>query len=834
MTTRRNFLVALVASASAGAQDQHEPWTIYITNDSCSDFTWNNTAEDTLLAYAEIIRSHLDEMTRTDGELPENRDHYNLSITGEAISFFNRYPERKDEFIRRVKEGRISVSPFLNNSLFAFHSTESAIRNFYPAVRMQREWGLPLDIAEHIECPSMPWGMASLLAACGVRWLTVPFLDYDSAFKLLEIPPLFVWEGPDGSTIRMVFDKFASLTGSYSQGSYLLNNPSKIESAWVPHYESLGGAYPLRFSLASGTHNDLYLKSTRQTQPFAEGIRAWNAKAGDRVKLVNATLPQFCREVDAVQERRPFLKQVRGCFGHSWDLWPLTTAKYASGMRTEGSRFLDVEALVTVASLANPKVLDEVRSALGKAAWSWTMLADHAWNGQDEANRKGNSTIRRNWLADLARSNDTAESRAWQTLNLVPKSNAITVFNPVAFERTCLARITEDLSGQGVAGMPVQTVEEDGLQTSYFAVKKLRGYELNTLSIAKSETAGRILQGSAAGLEGPFYRLRVDPKTGGLSSLIHVASGQELLTPGSTRAIGQLIYHDGQEHAAKNVTSKLVTAGPVMARLSTSGTTSNIQHETFITIYADIDRVDFDVRIEKPVTSREQRMSHVFPVIPVNAVLRADTTGVVIRPYPQPKGDLLPGADTRRFAIQGFVDASVEGGFGVTVVPVEAFALRLDLDPLSFEALGNDQNYQESARDQNGETEFRFRYSIQAHTGGWQGARAATFSHSVTSPPMVAPGSITPRNLKVPQVEANRALVTAFKPADDPATGGHILRLWERAGKSGSLSIAVPGYKRAVETDLLERDKGELPIANGQVAIKIAAHGFGCIRLFPA
>jgi alpha-mannosidase len=262
--------------------------------------------------------------------------------------------------------------------------------------------------------------------------------------------------------------------------------------------------------------------------------------------------------------------------------------------------------------------------------------------------------------------------------------------------------------------------------------------------------------------------------------------------------------------------------------------TSGIHHLTFITIYADIDRVDFDFRIDKPVTTREQRLCHVFPVLQPEAVLRAETTGVVIRPYPQPKGDLLPGADTKRFAIQGFVDASTAGGLGVTIVPVEAFVLRLDLDPLTFEALGNDQNYQESTRDQNAETQFRFRYSLRAHSSGWQGALAANFSRSVTSPLIVASGAISPREIKAPTVAADRALVTAFKPADDAKAGGHILRLWERAGAAGPLKIAVPGYRRAVETDLLERDKAELPISNGEVAIQLAAHGFACLRLFPA
>ena len=95
--------------------------------------------------------------------------------------------------------------------------------------------------------------------------------------------------------------------------------------------------------------------------------------------------------------------------------------------------------------------------------------------------------------------------------------------------------------------------------------------------------------------------------------------------------------------------------------------------------------------------------------------VRVETTAAVIRPYPQPEGDLLPGADTRRFAVQGFVDVSLPEGPGMTIAPLDAFALRMDLDPLSFEALGNDQNYRESIRDQHGVTDFRFRYSLRAH-----------------------------------------------------------------------------------------------------------------------
>ncbi|NIR00909.1 MAG: hypothetical protein GTN78_12025, partial [Gemmatimonadales bacterium] len=68
-------------------------------------------------------------------------------------------------------------------------SFEGAIRTLYPARRLELEWGVPMDVAEHIECPSLPWGTASILAGCGIRWLSNPFLNFDSTFAQLENPP---------------------------------------------------------------------------------------------------------------------------------------------------------------------------------------------------------------------------------------------------------------------------------------------------------------------------------------------------------------------------------------------------------------------------------------------------------------------------------------------------------------------------------------------------------------------------------------------------------------------------------------------------------------------
>ena len=242
---------------AARAAPDASAWTIYITNDNCPDYTWGLTEAQTRQAFADIVRGHLDEMKRTDGQPPANRDRYNMAVTQEALCFVERYPDRKAELIRRIREGRVYVSPYLCNSLWAFQTAEGAIRTFYPARRLERAWGISFDCAHHIELPSLPWGVPTILAGCGIRWLSVPYLGYDSTFGGLKSPPVFLHEGPDGSCVTVSLDRWASAKSNYTQGAAILRKPEGIDKEWVPHYAGLGPAYPLRAILASGTHGDI-------------------------------------------------------------------------------------------------------------------------------------------------------------------------------------------------------------------------------------------------------------------------------------------------------------------------------------------------------------------------------------------------------------------------------------------------------------------------------------------------------------------------------------------------------------------------------------------------
>jgi hypothetical protein len=258
--------------------------------------------------------------------------------------------------------------------------------------------------------------------------------------------------------------------------------------------------------------------------------------------------------------------------------------------------------------------------------------------------------------------------------------------------------------------------------------------------------------------------------------------------------------------------------------------TGPVETDLFVTIHAAEDRVDLDYRVRKRPSPAEERLVHVFPVVPPGATVRLDTTGAVVRPRPAPEGDLLPGANTRRFAVQGFVDASLRSG-GVTVVPVDAFLLRNDLEPLSFQALGSDQNFKEVTKDQGGATEFRFRYALRAHAGDYAAAEAFAWSRAVDAPVVALRGRLRERPAPAPSVDPARALVLALKPPDDPTARGVVLRLRETAGRGGPLAITTGGRRRAFRLDLLERETGELPVTSGSVEIDLPPHGFAALRL---
>lgn len=78
---------------------------------------------------------------------------------------------------------------------------------------------------------------------------------------------------------------------------------------------------------------------------------------------------------------------------------------------------------------------------------------------------------------------------------------------------------------------------------------------------------------------------------------------------------------------------------------------------------------------------------------------------------------------------------------------------------------------------------------------------------------------------------AARALVTCFKPADDPSSGRAIVHLWETSGQGSPVLVRAPAFRHARATDLLERKGALLQVKENTVAVPVRGFGFAGVAL---
>ena len=299
-------------------------------------------------------------------------------------------PPAATSWSRRLREGRITLSPFLDNTLWGCQSEEGL-----PPVALPRP--PPRARVGHPDRRGAPLGAALASLGCrqpagrGRRALAGrALLDYDSEWGSLDVPPAVRPRGarrrggPRGS--RRVGEPPPQL----HPGARAPRGPEAHRGDWLPRFEALGPAYPFRDILALGTHGDLGAQSAGEVDRLRGGDPGLERRRRrrPRVSSTRRSPPSAARST----RRRRACPRVRGDLGHSWEAWPVTLAAHAAAARQAEREMRMAEALVALAG--GESLAASTREARERAEWSWAMLGDHAWNGTDDANRSENASLR--------------------------------------------------------------------------------------------------------------------------------------------------------------------------------------------------------------------------------------------------------------------------------------------------------------------------------------------------------------------------------------------------------------------------------------------------------
>jgi hypothetical protein len=810
------FLFVFVFSGSAYSQ-----WRLYISNDVCMDNTWALTEKQTHDYIANLMAANLDAMNATDKEPWQNKARYTCTVTNEIFFFLDKYPERSSELVSRIREGRIMLSPFLVNTDWGFAGVEGFLRSLYPAKRFAIAYNLPLNHAVHSELPSLPWGVAPLLSGCGIHWINKPFLNYDATFGSLSNPPIFILSGPDSSKINVVMDKYASLHYFYAQGGGVLKitpfnkDTLTIESFWLPHYSSLQ-YYPMKAILAEGTHSDLSSNSASQVADITKKIIDYNMQAKKSVTMVNATFPMFTDLVDSTQASEPFLPVLKGDFGHSWELWPLALAKYATYLRQGENKLVASEALLASANvdLRTDTILLSIHR---RAEWLMAMLADHAWNGFDSTNIRTNSTIRKRFSEELISLTDSITKIGFDLNGLKHVSNTITIYNPTNYKNSSLVEVPLPKPGNEMTvwanqkQLPTQLIIRDGIKSLCFISDTIPGYGFANYRIK----SGKI----AVSKKEARYNIKINSKTG--IDIINSRTS-EIETSLQLKYLSDTSYYVSMQEP------RLISEGSLASIYQIKGHLLKTEFTIELLVSKSRNDIDFSIALNK-VANISKEGIYLICKLPKKSLLHVETTAAVVSPYLAPKGNYLPGADTTRMVMQGFANAEYPNGGGLLLASPDAFCLNPSDTAFVIQLLGNNNNYKEAIKDQNGEISFDFHFSLTPYSGTYSSVQSHTLGFLKQMPLIVANGEIavSPPRFSI----LNSSIkVTACKPADPAFGDGTILRLWNTSQHHIICNIQAHDSKKAWITDLLEQNISPLEIRNGLVSIPIQGNGFTAVR----
>ena len=865
-TTERELIVTASAGSQAVTakitQKPQKKWRIYCAPSTHTDIGYTAQQE----AVIGLHNRNTDLALELSDEFPLY--HWNLESSWAAQMWLRDTPPyRHEELYKAAREHRVGIETTYLNMLTGLCSDEELIRNMYYSARLNREHGVPFDSYTLTDAPSHVWGLPSILAGAGVRYISIgsnqtraPILKQNIHHKCP-----FWWEGPDGQRVLLWNTSGYSQAGNIGLREGMARMHQAIESdlMWWNNRTD----YPFDAILLHGAYSD----NVAIGRDIAESITEYS-KHYAYPKVILCSNDTFMKYIE--QNFADKIQVVRGCGGSWWEDGAGSSAVETGIARVAHQDIIAAETAWAVATGGKP--LPRPTQATFDKAWDDILLYDeHTWGAHNSITEPDSDFVTRQWAVKAQYAYDAADASK-RLLNqalveLAGQVNApddsLLVFNPAGRARTGLLKI--DLPRElGIADdkgnpVPSQIVRQDVMDvvTKLFRASDVPavGYRTYKLvkEVVKPEAPPRF---NGTVLENDFYKISFDPATGGIVSLVDKKLNKELVDTASKYKLGQLVYAAGGKcvdqynvecpncaevkfSSPEKAKVEVGLSGPVYTSVKTMTSMplfNGIELETIL--YEQERRVDFVVRLNKKMTREKEAVYVAFPFAGAEPKFRYEIGGGNVRP----NEDHWPGGCRDWFSVQRWVTVNTNDA-GVVWSPVDTPLITLcDMTPgkwldelpitngTVFAYALNNYWFTNYKAGQDGE--FVFRYSLTSDTKV-EPAAASLFGEDVQSPMRAArlfAGRQSPKlsaSASLCEVQPANVIVTAVKPADDGK--GVIVRVRETSGQATEAKVAVkfPGVTRVVGCDLVERNKEALPLTDGQITLKVAANGMAAVRL---
>jgi hypothetical protein len=786
-------------------------------------------------------------------------------------------PERRQRLLQAFKEGRLSVHAMPFSLQTETLDLEDLVEGMAYSAHLAQESGLPLPrAAKMTDVPEHTWVLPTLLRHAGVSFLHI---GCNGGCMRMQVPPLFWWEGPDGSRLLTFY--------SPEYGTDLLPPDD----------------WPFRTWLA------MIMTGDNQGPPTAEEVdkllqRVAKEMPGAKVKF--GRLEDFYDAIMA--EKTPSIPVVRGDMPDTWvhgfGAMPVET-KLAWNVRPlEGAvAMLDTE--LRAAGLNPPPIA----APLALAYENSLLFSEHTFGYY--GSQPGGFWYGEEWKQKLAEGKYARFLKSFEDKRDYIRTTANIITNALAARMTLLARGVDEKgprivvfnslpwkrSGEVEVRLPtgdwngvrdlasrqiVKAFAPDG-RTLRFLARDVPAGGYTTFQPLAGRAADTAASSDAGTIENEFFRLKADTSRGGLASLVDLKTGRELVSAKDDNSFGSY-WHE--RFASTNASafvrsyarSWALTApdlnkpgmpgpgqSPYAAVVLTNWTLSvkaSALAKTLILHSADAAPLAKSVTLRytlpagQPYLDLEWSVQDKTPnpipeggwlCLPFNLEqprFELARLGSLIDPV----RDIIDGGNRRQLCLNSGMTITGRDGFGVGICPLDSPLVSLDEPGLwKFSMRYTPKRARVLINLYNNEFNTNFplwqdgswisRVRLWVVRGGNPEQNLITPSWEARLPLLAAyaegEGGKLPAKKSGLKVSRQGVLVTLFGP--DAYSDQTLLRVWEQAGNPGSLTVTLPAdfaATRAMPVNLRGEPAGDaVRIRNHAFTFKLAAFAPASFRL---
>ncbi len=625
-------------------------WSVYLFHHSHTDIGYTELQSRVARNHVEYLDSVIKYCRETDAYPDDAKFRWNIEVSWTLENFIRTRPESDARaLVDLIRAGRVELSALYLQVTDCFAHEEIA-RSVDAAREFARRYGFELRSAMNDDVNGFAWSLPQIFRQAGVRYFASGINETRSRAPLRR-PNAFWWESPDGSRI-LHWNGEHYLFGNYE---LRLHEPVEQSAPKVGEYLAkleARGDYPqdiIAFNVGAWTTDNC-----PPGRALSDRVKEWNERFVSP-KLRLATLHEFFERMEKTYGATLPVHKL------GWpDYWTdgVASTAFETGLnRIAHNEILTAEKVSAVAAKLDPAKAFRFPADEIRAGHASSMLYDeHTWGAWNSIDAPWSELARGQWAEKSRFAYEAREtsrtllrrgSEALAGLISAGGAHEFAVFNPLSWTRSDVVRVVLPAGPLREAKGGLRVVDRRTGSAAKFQLQgddallvlapdiPAMGYAVFAVDTGSADGASVAPEKPAADIRGNtienrFYRVAIDPKTGGITSLFDKELGRELVDRTCPWPLNTYIYEqpEGGRQAVDDMTKRAAfhrwtaeTAeveagerGPVASSLVVRSSPKMCPSlEQRVVLYEDLKRVDLVNILNKAETFDPEAVYFAFP-----------------------------------------------------------------------------------------------------------------------------------------------------------------------------------------------------------------------------